>query len=68
MNMWIITAIIAGLLIIAGVAVVLNAQTAQATQPTTIKCSGCQNGCTADKNCGSATCGAVSGGTCGCGK
>ena len=33
-----------------------------------ISCSSCGNSCTAEKNCGLSTCGAVSGGSCGCGK
>jgi len=68
MNIWIIAAIIAGLLIVTGIAVVVNAQTTQAEQTKKVECSGCGNGCTADANCGLASCGAVNGGTCGCGK
>jgi len=72
MNMWIISAIIAGLLIIGGIAVatIVNAQ--QEIQPATVidatECTSCGNSCTVDNNCGLASCGAVSGGSCGCGR
>ena len=78
MKTWIIAAMILGVLVIGGFAVVSaisnsnNADTAKdtGTQATeTISCSSCGNGCTAQSNCGRATCGAVTGtGTCGCGK
>jgi len=75
MKTWIIASIIFGLLIMGGIAVVQaisdkpNTETTQATgSPTCTGCSGA-GGCTAEKNCGLSTCGAVSGtGTCGCGK
>jgi hypothetical protein len=63
MNIWIIAAIIAGLLIVATVAV-LNVT---ANEIKTV-CKNCGTGCTAEKNCGSASCGAISGGTCNCNK
>ena len=65
MNIWMVLAIAAGLLVIAGL-VVVNVSGAQ--QPEKINCSSCEGSCTADKNCGLASCGAVSGGSCGCGK
>lgn len=78
MKTWIIAAIILGVLAIGGFAVVSaisnsnNADTSNeiGTQATeTISCSSCGNGCTAESNCGRATCGAVSGtGFCGCRK
>jgi len=43
--------------------------TNSASSSETIKCSSCGGQCDANKNCGLATCGAVSGtGSCGCGK
>lgn len=78
MKTWIIASIILGILVIGGFAVVSaisnNADnTAESdntvTQAKTIGCSGCGNGCNAERNCGVATCGAVAGtGSCGCGK
>ena len=67
MKMWILTAIILGILIIGGIAV--TALTTQEEQKTTetLECSSCGNSCTATSNCGRETCGAVSGGSCGCG-
>jgi hypothetical protein len=65
MNIWMVLAIAAGLLVIAGL-VAANVSVAQ--QPEKISCSSCGGKCTADKNCGLASCGAVSGGSCGCGK
>ena len=69
MNSWIIFGVI-GVLVIAGIAVI-NAYSNTTTQKTatqTNTCSSCGNSCTAGKNCGLATCGAVNGGSCGCGK
>jgi len=64
MNMWIIMAVIGLLVIGAFVAVTtVNAKSAEK-----ISCSGCNNSCTADKNCGNPDCGAVQGKTCGCGR
>ena len=67
MNTWIIVGIIAGLLIVGGVAVV-NAVTADKPAEQ-IDCSDCGNSCSLNNNCGLSTCAAVSGGGgCGCGK
>lgn len=66
MKTWIIAVIIAMVLLAAGFVVISNIQTAKADQPKQISCSGCNGQCTADKNCGSSTCGAVNGKTCGC--
>ena len=64
---WAIVAIIASLLIVGGIFAV-SAYT-ETDQPSTIaSCTSCGNGCTAENNCGLASCGAVNGGTCGCGK
>jgi len=74
MKTWIIASLIFGLLIVGGMAAV-NAisdnsdNTIEPVAEKTISCSSCGNGCTADNNCGLATCGAVSGtGSCGCGQ
>jgi hypothetical protein len=48
--------------LIAGVSAVTNDPAPK------ISCSTCGNSCTKDSNCGLATCGAVQGKTCGCGK
>jgi hypothetical protein len=78
MKTWIMASIILGILVIGGFAVVSAISNSTdnvvesdniATQAKTISCSGCENGCNAEINCGLATCGAVSGtGSCGCGK
>ena len=70
MNLWMLTAIILGILIIGGIAVTAlttNQAEQKATEKTT-SCSSCGNSCTAEKNCGLSTCGATNGKTCGCGK
>jgi len=72
MKLWIIAGILAGLLIIAGIAVV-NATADQeveieSQQVEVIECSSCGNSCSTQRNCGQSTCGAVNGGSCGCGK
>ncbi|MFA5174388.1 MAG: hypothetical protein WC438_04365 [Candidatus Pacearchaeota archaeon] len=67
----IIAAVIVGLLIVGAVtaSVVTNNQTVDDNaKTTTTGCSSCGNSCSAEKNCGLATCGAVNGGTCGCNK
>jgi len=66
MNMWIIAGIIVGLVAIAGIAFV-NAYTID-NKTETKTCTSCENKCTAESNCGLATCGAVNGKDCGCGK
>lgn len=66
MNMWIIAGIVV-LLVFGGVAVV-NAFTDTEQELDTASCTSCGNSCTAEINCGLAGCGAVSGGSCGCGR
>ena len=67
MNMWIIAGIIAGALLIGGLAIgnVVTADTPQENSQG-VSCSTCGNSCTAESNCGLATCGAVNGGSCSC--
>jgi hypothetical protein len=68
MNNWAIVVIIVGLLIV-GVAFVSAISANQKTEKTTASCTGCnENSCTAEKNCGLSTCGAVNNGKCNCGK
>ena len=79
MKTWIMAVAIMGLLLIAGVAMTFNAKSisAQTTTNSAIgigggSCgasSGCGEKCTAESNCGLASCGATSGtGSCGCSK
>lgn len=64
MNLWII-AIVIGALLIAGIVISANLETANATEK--VSCANCQGTCNAEKNCGLASCQAVNGGKCGCG-
>jgi len=69
MNYLIVGAIIAGVFLIAGFTVVnatSNDAPIEEQADSQIECSSCGNSCTASSNCGQATCGAVSGGSCGC--
>jgi hypothetical protein len=68
MNNWVIIGIIVGILIVGGVAFVSAISTSPANEKTTSTCSSCSGKCTAEKNCGVATCGAVNGGKCTCGQ
>lgn len=69
MNTWAIVGIFVGILVIASVALVTANAGEDADVPVSSQsCSTCGNSCTAESNCGLAKCGAVSGGTCGCGK
>ena len=65
MNLWTIMAIAIGLLILGGIALSV-ATTAEKTAES--GCKSCNGKCTAEKNCGLASCGAANGGACGCGK
>jgi len=66
MNTWIIALLVVGLAIslVAGV----NALTSTTEPAPKLSCGTCGNTCTAENNCGLATCGATQGKTCGCGK
>ena len=84
MKTWILVAIVAGLFVLGGVAIVqahnsqvTDQETTQTAPTGTYSCAGygsgsCNGGCTAENNCGMAECGAVSGtagtGSCGCGR
>jgi hypothetical protein len=69
-TLFIVIAVVAGLLLFAGIAVVKasSINNSQEKPNNTISCSSCGGGCTASRNCGLSTCGAVTGGKCGCGK
>ena len=66
MNLWMLAIIIA-VLVVAGIAVTYAAAQVEKTTEK-ISCSSCGNNCDTEKNCGLATCGAVNGESCGCGK
>lgn len=65
MNLWLVAGLAIGLLVVAGL-VVANVSTAQ--EPEKISCENCGSSCSLDKNCGLASCGAISGERCNCGK
>ena len=76
MKILLVVAIVAGLLILGGMAVVqaldkpVEVETTQIAAPS-YSCGGSASydrGCTAGSNCGSSGCGATNGGSCGCGK
>jgi len=64
--MLMIATIVVGLVAIAGIAVV-NAYATDNETETKI-CTSCGNSCTAESNCGLASCGATNGEKCSCGK
>ena len=67
MNLWIMAVITVGILAIAGV-LIFNMGTVNADEGIdTSSCISCGNSCTAESNCGLSSCGAVTGGACGCG-
>lgn len=71
MKTWILISLAVGLLLIAGIVAVNTLNTDTTTdvkQGKSLTCSSCSGSCTAQKNCGLATCSAVNGGTCGCRK
>lgn len=67
----VIVGIVVGLLLIAGFGVVkaISNDVPEVEQEPKIEtCSSCGNSCTATNNCGLSTCGAKTGGSCGCNK
>jgi hypothetical protein len=71
MKTWIIAALVIGLLVLGTFTVMALTKTTitEAQQPAKqISCSSCGNSCNAESGCGLATCGATTGGSCGCGK
>ena len=67
MNLWMIGAIIAGLLII-GIFAASSFTTAQNFGKTSTGCRSCDGKCTSENNCGESTCSAANTGICNCGK
>jgi hypothetical protein len=78
MKVWLIVAIVAGLFVLGGLAVVqaLDKPVADSSETSTTSPSyscgasggSCNGGCTAENNCGMAGCRAATGGSCGCGR
>lgn len=68
MKVWIMVAVAIGILAIAGIVANVEFVRATDTQPKITSCQLCGGQCTAENNCGSATCGAVNGGKCTCGQ
>jgi len=70
MNNLAIFAIVVGVLVLASVAFInaYAADNSSEEQITSATCTSCGNSCTAENNCGLTACGAVNGGTCGCGR
>jgi len=66
-NWMIVASVIVGLLLI-GSMFLVNIVTADEQESNQIDCSTCGNSCSLESNCGLASCGAVSGGSCGCGE
>ena len=74
MNIWIIGAIIVGVILLGGIAIIANTQITKADSIEGNSCgyssgSGCPYAgkCNAETNCGLAGCGAAQTGSCGCG-
>ena len=67
MKLLMVVLIALGLIAVAAL-VVANLSSVEADEPKQISCSTCGNSCSADSNCGLESCGAVQGGSCGCGK
>jgi len=66
---WVVLIVVGIITIISfGAFAIVKANSSTEKTTTQISCSGCQEKCTAEKNCGLSTCGAVNGGTCGCSK
>ena len=68
MNALAIVAVIVGLVIIAGSVLVVANGGIDTESSSVSSCSSCQGKCSADSNCGLATCGALQGKPCSCGK
>ena len=67
MNNLLIALLIVGVIVVAGI-VSVSAFGVKTTDTTNVGCKSCGNSCTADNNCGLATCGATQGKTCNCGR
>jgi hypothetical protein len=67
MNLWATIAIAVGILAIAGVFVMGIGMVEADEVEETSSCTSCGKSCSAESNCGLASCGATKGGSCGCG-
>lgn len=71
MKLWISIAILAGLLVLAGIAVQASDDASKEDVSISVSQCGssqCGGGCSAGNSCGAASCGATQGSSCGCGK
>jgi hypothetical protein len=71
MKIWMLIAIIMlGILVIAGTAIAINQPADSESEKETQQTQTCPyaNSCSQSSNCGRATCGAIQGKSCGCGK
>lgn len=69
MKTWIIAGILIGLLVMAGAFVLaIGGNSNEKSETNELKCTACGNSCSANANCGLASCGATQGKTCSCGK
>ncbi|MFH1802291.1 MAG: hypothetical protein ABH864_02445 [archaeon] len=74
MNNWILPTAFVVLVLIVGAFTFVNAQDDAVAGDKVVQeagscgVAGCSGGCTAESNCGSSSCGATSGGICGCGR
>lgn len=65
----VIIALVVSLVLITGTALVVKGTNDfKLDQEDKIGCTGCANSCTQEQNCGLATCGALAGKSCNCGK
>jgi len=67
MNWMITSAIVLMVVLTIGTLAVAFGGDSGTEETETIDCSSCGEGCTQARNCGQSTCGAVIGGSCGCG-
>ena len=68
MKTWIIVGIIMGLLLFAGIVLIKANTQAEGVKTDKVTSCNCGNSCTADNNCGLATCGAINDRACSCNK
>ena len=68
MNMFIVAGIAIGLIAVIGIFMSVNVAADSNQQHLTAQeCTSCGNSCSLESNCGLASCGAVTGGSCSCG-
>jgi hypothetical protein len=72
MNKHIFAALIVASILLVSLVIAVSSTPAQADtsveEVAVTQCTGCGNSCTAESNCGLATCGGVNGGSCSCGR